>query len=230
LGHDLGHTPFGHAGERALNEVCPLGFSHSEQSVRTVEVLEKDGQGLNLTYEVRDGIRNHQTSGTPVTLEGKIVRFSDKIAYMHHDMDDAIRTGLLKESDVPREINETLGKTCGKRLDFLIHDLVSNSYDKNDIQLSAETDAAMKALRDFMFERVYQNPEAKKEEEKAEELLKTLYWHYYQHPDLIPKDMRKLMERGDSKEQVICDYLSTMTDRFAIAQYEAFFVPLPWID
>jgi dGTPase len=149
---------------------------------------------------------------------------------MHHDMDDAIRTGLLRENDVPREINEVLGKTCGKRLDFLIHDLVSNSYDQNDIRLSEETDAAMKQLRACMFERVYQNPDAKKEEEKAETLVKTLYWHYFQHPELIPADIRKLMERGDSREQVVCDYLSTMTDRYAIAQYEAFFVPQPWID
>lgn len=163
LGHDLGHTPFGHAGERALNEVCPYGFCHSEQSVRTVDVLEKNGQGLNLTQEARDGIRNHQTKGTPSTLEGKIVRYSDKIAYIHHDMDDAVRGGILKESDVPKEIAEVIGFTTGERLDHFIHDLVTYSYEKNEICMSPEVEGAMRKLRSFMFERVYQNKAAKKE-------------------------------------------------------------------
>ena len=133
LGHDLGHTPFGHAGERALDRVCPYGFEHSRQSVRMVEQLEKRGQGLNLTYEVKDGILNHQTSGNPATLEGKIVRLSDKIAYIHHDMDDAIRGGILTEKDVPGEIGEVIGYTTGERLDHFIHDIVTASYGKNDI-------------------------------------------------------------------------------------------------
>ena len=136
LGHDLGHTPFGHAGERALNRVCPYGFEHSEQSVRTVDVLEKDGQGLNLTFEVRDGIRNHQTKGNPATLEGKIVRLSDKIAYLHHDCDDAVRAGILKETDIPQDIRETVGRTTGERLDHFIHDIVTNSSGKNEICMS----------------------------------------------------------------------------------------------
>ena len=133
LGHDLGHTPFGHAGERALNMVCPYGFCHSQQGVRIVELLEKNGAGLNLTAEVRDGILNHQTRGMPSTLEGRIVRFSDKIAYIHHDMDDAIRAGILRESDIPKEISQVIGTTTGERLDHFIHDLVSNSYGKNEI-------------------------------------------------------------------------------------------------
>ena len=136
LGHDLGHTPFGHAGERALNRICPYGFEHNAQSVRTVELLEKQGKGLNLTYEVRDGIFNHQTVGNPCTLEGKIVRFSDKIAYIHHDMDDAIRGGILKESDVPKEIGDVIGYTTGERLDHFIHDIVTTSFGKNDIMMS----------------------------------------------------------------------------------------------
>jgi dGTPase len=226
LGHDLGHTPFGHAGERALADVRqPQGFSHSDQSVRTVEVLEKDGAGLNLTYEVRDGIGNHQTSGTPSTLEGKIVRFSDKIAYMHHDMDDAVRAGLLKEADVPKSITSVIGKTSIERLDFFIQDLITTSYDQNDIMLSPAVDEAMKALRAFMFERVYQNQEAKSEEKKAEEMMKTLYGYYISHFDLLPPELHKLCDKGDSSEQVVCDYLASMSDRFAIAQYEAIFVP-----
>ena len=154
LGHDLGHTPFGHAGERALNEVCPLGFEHSQQSVRTVDILEKSGMGLNLTMEVRDGILNHQTKGTPSTLEGKIVRFSDKIAYIHHDMDDAIRGGILTEADIPKEISSVIGETTRERLNFFVHDLVTHSQGKNDICMSEEVDQAMKKLRQFMFERV----------------------------------------------------------------------------
>ena len=143
LGHDLGHTPFGHAGERALNRVCPLGFKHSEQSIRTVDILEKDGHGLNLTYEVRDGILNHQSEGMPSTLEGKVVRFSDKIAYIHHDMDDAIRAGILNSDEVPKEIGEVIGYTTGERLDHFIHDIVMASEGKNDIVMSKPVAKAM---------------------------------------------------------------------------------------
>lgn len=229
LGHDLGHTPFGHAGERALNEICPLGFCHSEQSVRVVEVLEKSGHGLNLTYEVIDGIRNHQTKGIPQTLEGKIVRFSDKIAYIHHDMDDAIRAGILTEKDVPKEIGDVIGYTTGKRLDYFIHDLVTSSYGKNDITMSEEVGDALQKLRNFMFERVYQNKDAKNEETKAETLMKTLYDYYLTHLDHVPYDIRKLLERGgEVPEQIVCDYVGSMTDRFAIAKYEKLFVPKSW--
>lgn len=228
LGHDLGHTPFGHAGERALNRVCPMGFEHSEQSVRVVEVLEKGGQGLNLTYEVRDGIRNHQTKGSPGTLEGKIVRFSDKIAYIHHDMDDAIRGGILTERDVPREITDVIGDTTGKRLDHFIHDLVTNSFGKDDICMSRPVADAMAALRSFMFERVYQNREAKSEESKAEVLVETLYDYYLHHLELLPKELLTLIEQGEKKEQAVCDHISSMTDRFAIAQYEEIYIPKTW--
>ena len=155
LGHDLGHTPFGHAGERALNRVCPTGFKHNEQSVRTVDKLEKDGQRINLTYEVRDGILNHQTSGMPATLEGKVVRLSDKIAYIHHDMDDAIRGGILHEKDVPKEIAKAIGATCGQRLDHFIHDIVNTSESTDDVRMSEETAQAMTDMRRFMFARVY---------------------------------------------------------------------------
>ncbi len=228
LGHDLGHTPFGHAGERALNAVCPYGFRHSEQSLRTVDVLEKDGIGLNLTAEVRDGILNHQTQGMPFTLEGKIVRLSDKIAYIHHDMDDAVRAGILQESDVPRTIGNTIGYTTGERLDHFIHDIVSTSFHQDDIMMSEEVAEAMKELREFMFDRVYQNREAKSEEGKAEMLVQTLYSYYRHHLELLPADLIRLINQGEPEEKVVCDYISAMTDRFAIAKYEEIYIPKSW--
>ncbi len=228
LGHDLGHTPFGHAGERALNRICPLGFAHNEQSVRTVELLEKGGQGLNLTYEVKDGILNHKTSGHPGTLEGKIVRYSDKIAYFHHDMDDAIRGGILKESDVPKEIGDVIGYTCGERLDHFIHDIVSTSYGKDDIMMSEPVAEAMNKLRSFMFEHVYTNPAAKGEEGKAEMLVEILYEYYRKNKDALPSEMLLLLDRGEPLERVVCDHISAMTDRFAIARFEEIYIPASW--
>ena len=228
LGHDLGHTPFGHAGERALNRVCPYGFEHNEQSVRTVDKLEKKGEGLNLTYEVRDGILNHQTIGKPHTLEGKIVRLSDKIAYIHHDMDDAVRGGILKESDVPQEIQEVLGRTPNDRLSCFIHDIVTASMNQNDILMSDTVATAMKKLRQFMFERVYQNPEAKSEESKAEVLMETLYHYYLKNIDELPEEYLRLLTEGDPRERVVCDYVGAMSDRFAIAKYEEIFIPRSW--
>ncbi len=228
LGHDLGHTPFGHAGERALNDVCPLGFAHNEQSLRLVDVLEKDGQGFNLTMEVRDGILNHQTSGNPFTLEGRIVRISDKIAYIHHDMDDAIRGGILKEEDVPDKIREIAGRTTGQRLDTFIHDVVVNSMNKPDIQMSEPVAKAMKDLRQFMFDNVYTNPKVKSEEKKAVDLVKTLYEHYSSHIDEMTGEMKLMLDRGEDKDRVVCDYISSMTDRYAIALYEDLFIPKSW--
>lgn len=229
LGHDLGHTPFGHAGERALNMVAPGGFVHSEQSVRTVNVLEKNGMGLNLTEEVRDGILNHQTSREPSTLEGKIVRLSDKIAYIHHDMDDAIRAGILTDADVPKSIGAVIGYTLGERLDHFIHDIVTYSLGKDEVSLSPPVAQAMKELREFMFENVYQNPIAKSEESKAENLMIMLYEYYLKNIDLIPRHMLDLMDRdGTSKEQIVCDYVGAMTDRFAISKYEEIYIPKTW--
>ena len=228
LGHDLGHTPFGHAGERALNRVCPFGFEHNVQSVRTVDILEKNGQGLNLTYEVRDGILNHQTASMPMTLEGKIVRLSDKIAYIHHDMDDAIRGGILKDEDVPREIGDVLGYTTRERLDSFIHDIVSFSFDKNDISMSPEVAAAMKKMRNFMFERVYQSPIAKAEEHKAETLVETLYEHFVKYKDQLPAEFLVLLDKGEPLERVVCDYVGAMTDHYAISLYEDLYVPKSW--
>ncbi len=229
LGHDLGHTPFGHAGERALDEICPFGFEHSVQSVRTVDVLEKDGQGLNLTMEVRDGILNHQTEGMPSTLEGKIVRISDKIAYMHHDCDDAIRAGILSEEDIPLKIKNAIGITTRDRLNRFIHDIITTSTQKNDILMSEEVDEAMNELRDFMFESVYTNKEAKAEEGKAEMLMKMLYKHYKNNQSEIPEELTARIKKYDEPvERIICDLIAGMTDRYAIAVFEELYVPKAW--
>ena len=231
LGHDLGHTPFGHAGERALNRVCPMGFKHNEQSVRVVEVLEKKGRGLNLTAEVRDGILNHQMSCMPSTLEGKIVRLSDKIAYIHHDMDDAIRAGILCEEDIPAELRKTLGQTTTQRLDTFIHDIIRNSENVNDIRMSDEIAEAMGEIRAFMFENVYQNPKAKGEESKAERLVEILYQFYYDHYELIPGEYHdQMIERGESKARMVCDFVSSMSDRFALATFRDIYMPDSWSD
>ena len=227
FGHDLGHTPFGHAGERALNAVCPHGFKHNEQSLRTVELLEKDGQGLNLTFEVRDGILNHEMDTTPITLEGRVVRLSDKIAYIHHDMDDAIRGGILKESDVPEKITRVIGHTNREWLDTFIHDIVEASTNHNDILMSDEVRDALMALRAFMFENVYTNPVAKNQEGRAENLIQTLYHYYLEHEELLPEYLKKLMD-SQPREKLVCDYISSMTDRFAIARFQEYFVPKSW--
>ena len=228
LGHDLGHTPFGHSGEHMLNEICEEGFKHNEQSVRIVEELEKNGKGLNLTWEVRDGILNHQTSLMPATLEGKIVRLSDKIAYINHDIDDAIRAKVLREEDIPRAYREILGTTSRKRLDTLIHNIVSNSFEKDDICMSNEVEQAMQGLRKFMFQNVYQNPKAKREEERAKELLNRLFYYYATHIDLLPEWYLEKMEQVEAKERIVCDYIAGMTDQYAIAKFEEYFMPKAW--
>ena len=228
LGHDLGHTPFGHAGERILNAICEGGFRHNEQSVRIVQRLEKDGEGLNLPWEVRDGILNHQTSLMPSTLEGKIVRFSDKIAYINHDIDDAIRARVLAEEDIPIEFREVLGMTTRERLDNLIHNIITNSLGKNDICMSQEVETAMRALRKFMFEKVYCNPVAKGEEERAEGLISRLFQYYKQHIEELPAWYLAMMEQGQTKERVVCDYIAGMTDQYAIAKFEQYFLPKAW--
>lgn len=228
LGHDLGHTPFGHAGERILNKLCDEGYRHNEQSVRIVEKLEKDGKGLNLTWEVRDGILNHQTSMMPHTLEGKIVRLSDKIAYINHDIDDAIRAKVMSEEDIPLEIRKVLGMTTKERLNTLIHNIIMNSMGKNDIVMSEEIGGAMQDLRKFMFQKVYTNPAAKGEEAKAERLLCELYAHYMGHIEILPEQYQRMHSEGEKKERVVCDYISGMTDQYAVAKYREFFLPKAW--
>ena len=229
LGHDLGHTPFGHSGERALNEVCPCGFAHYEQSVRVVELLEKKGEGLNLTWEVRDGILNHRTSGTPHTLEGKIVRYCDKIAYINHDIDDAEQAGILKEEDIPLEFRQVMGYSTRERLNTLIHDVIRNSMGINDIVMSPHMETTMQELRKFMFANVYYNPVAKHEEGRAMGLLQTLYEYYEKHVDEMPEEYLMLIEeKGEQKERVVCDYISGMTDQYSIQKFTELFVPKSW--
>ena len=229
LGHDLGHTPFGHAGERALNEVCPFGFSHYKQSVRVVEKLEKNGKGLNLTWEVRDGILNHRTAGHPHTLEGQVVRLCDKISYIHHDMDDAMRADIIREEDIPPHLKEILGNTIRERMNTMIHDIVAYSLKKPAISMSDKISTAMKEIRAYMFQKVYTNPMAKHEEEKARLMIQNLYQYYCQHPENMSKEYYGLVaEEKEKLEIVVCDYISGMTDQYCIAQFEKFFIPKSW--
>jgi dGTPase len=229
LGHDLGHTPFGHAGERALNDVCQGGFKHYLQSIRVVELLENHGKGLNLSKEVRDGIRNHQMDTTPFTLEGRVVRLSDKIAYIHHDTDDAIRGGIIREEDIPREYKEILGNSLGMRLNTLIHDIIKCSEDKDDIRMSSEIENAMFKLREFMFSSVYMNQKAKSQEQQADRLLKQLFTYYLDNPKQLPKEYYVRMELLDEPtHQVVCDYIAGMTDRYAVAKYKELMIPSSW--
>ena len=229
LGHDLGHTPFGHAGERALNEVCSEGFAHNRQSVRIVERLEKEGRGLNLTWEVRDGILNHQTAGHPSTLEGKIVRYSDKIAYINHDADDAIRGGIIREDELPRTYTDILGHSTRERLNTLIHDIVGQSSGVPDIRMSEEVEVAFHGLRKFMFEHVYTIPKAKKKKKKAIHIVKELFRYYMDHPELLPNEyVERMWQSGETQERSVCDYISGMTDQYAIAKFQEFFIPASW--
>ncbi len=228
LGHDLGHTPFGHSGEDVLNRLCKGGFDHSEQSVRIVEVLEKDGKGLNLTKEVRDGILNHQSSGHPKTLEGQVVRLSDKIAYLNHDVDDAIRGGLLEEKDIPEEYTRVLGYNVHDRLNSLIHDVIRNSTGKDHIEMSPDYEKAMFGLRAWMFRHVYTGGKAKAEEGKAKKMIELLFQYYMEHPDGMPEEYTRLIDTGTDQERAVCDYISGMTDNYAIEKFEELFVPMGW--
>lgn len=228
LGHDLGHTPFGHAGERALDRVCPLGFAHYRQSIRVVECLEKNGAGLNLTWEVRDGILNHRTSGSPHTLEGQIVRLCDKISYIHHDMDDAQRAGVITEDDIPITLRLLLGENTKERLNTFIHDIVDNSRGKDAIHMSPEIEEGLRDLRNIMFQNVYLNPVAKEEEEKAENLVEALYGYYSTKPDKMSDEYKRLLKDGEEMNRVVCDYISGMTDQYSIEKFRDIFVPKGW--
>ena len=229
LGHDLGHTPFGHCGEGVLDELCRGGFVHSEQSVRIVEKLEKDGEGLNLTYEVIDGIRNHQTEGNPSTLEGQVVRLADKIAYVNADVDDAIRAHIISEEDIPEDIREVLGTTVKKRLNTLIHDVITESADSPVIKMSKERMDAMLHLREFLFSSVYRNPVAKSEEVKAKRMIEELFLYYMGHYDAVPQKFRMIGEAlNERKDRIVCDYISGMTDDFATQKFTEYFIPQSW--
>lgn len=228
LGHDLGHTPFGHAGERALSRCTGKPFLHNEQSVRVVEKLENKGKGLNLTWEVRDGMLNHKTSCTPATLEGKVVRLSDKIAYVNHDMDDAIRGGLMKESDIPVSIVRVLGANTRDRLDCLIHDVIDTSYGTGAVMMSEEVAETLAALRRYMFEYLYTNPIAKSEEVKAEKLLEILFHYYMEDQSRLNNESIEMLYMGESLETVVCDYIAGMTDNYAIETFKEIYVPRAW--
>ena len=229
LGHDLGHTPFGHSGERILDELSPDGFAHYQQSVRVVEVLEKDGRGLNLTWEVRDGILNHRTSGNPSTLEGCIVRLSDKIAYINHDVDDAIRGRIFKEEEIPECYTSLLGHSVRERLNTMIHDLIDSSRNQPEISMSPGMQEAMQGLRSWLFEHMYLNEIPKAEEKKAQQLIASLYQYYLKHPDKLPEEYRRMIgQQGEKKERVVCDYIAGMSDSYAICKFEELFVPQAW--
>ena len=226
LGHDLGHTPFGHTGEGVLNRLSGH-FEHNEQSLRVVEVLENDGKGLNLTFEVKDGILNHKKSGKPKTLEGKIVSYADRIAYINHDIEDAERAGILKEKDLPKEIIKILGNDKSKRITTLVKDLVLNSMDKPFVALSQEKEEAMEELRNFMFKNVYHDNDAKSEEVKANRLIELLYKHFLDCPQNLPSLYLKVREK-DGDVKAVLDYISSMSDNFAIKVFRENFIPEGW--
>lgn len=226
LGHDLGHTPFGHAGERALDKLCPQGFHHNEQSLRVVNVLERKG-GLNLTHEVRDGILCHTGDKMPQTLEGKIVRFADKIAYINHDIDDAVRGGVMSCSDIPKEFADVLGYSHTERIDTLIKSIITSSTGKPDVVMGQNVYEAMMGLRNFLFSNVYLTPYAKHEETKSFGIIKSLYELFMEKPELIPEGIRRTSD-SNNNSIVVRDYIAGMTDRFAISLYNSFFVPMSW--
>ncbi len=229
LGHDLGHTPFGHAGEHALNRMMEGGFRHYEQSIRVVDVLEKDGKGLNLTYEVKDGILNHGTKNMPETLEGKIVRLSDKIAYINHDIDDAIRGGVLREEDLPKAETDILGHKVTERIDTMIRAMVTASEGKNDILMEQEVYHAMRSLRTFMFEHVYQSEVCKTEDEKVRYIIEGLVGHYRKNVDELPEFCIRNLALGVDRDIVVCDYIAGMTDHYAIEKFREYYEPKFWM-
>ena len=227
MGHDLGHTPFGHAGEDALTRCMGKPFHHNEQSLRVVDVLEKDGRGLNLTYEVRMGILGHTGPHVPETLEGQVVRRSDQIAYVNHDIDDAIRAGILTNEDIPHAITDVLGHNHRDRINTLVTDMIRTSREAGSILLSPAVDKALKELRSFMFERVYRNPVAKSEESKAKDMLQRMFEFYIKHPEALPEDFQPQLS-FEGMERTVCDYLAGMTDNYAVDKYTEIFIPKGW--
>ena len=227
MGHDLGHTPFGHAGEVALTQATGKPFRHNEQSLRVVDVLENGGEGLNLTYEVRMGILGHTGDRIPETLEGRIVRWADRFAYVNHDIDDAIRAGILQTADIPKSILKTLGDTHSKRINSLVCDTITTSREAGNICLSPKVEQALQELREFMFEHVYRNPVAKGQEQKAKGMLQRMYEYYYNHREAIPEDFQPQLS-FDGMERTVCDYIAGMTDNYAVDKYAELFIPFAW--
>ena len=226
VGHDLGHPPFGHAGERTLNRLSPAGFEHNVQSLRVVDAIEKNGEGLNLTWEVRDGILHH-TGEPAATLEGHVVHVSDRIAYINHDIDDAIHAGVLHGEDIPLEIRKVLGNSYTDRINTLVTDIVRHSIDAPALHMSGEVEDAMNSLREFLFARVYTNPVVKGEESKADGMIAALYEFYHDNPDLMPMQYIETAFREDV-DRAVCDYIAGMSDNYALAVYYDNFIPKGW--
>lgn len=227
LGHDLGHTPFGHSGEKAMRKFYSEDFAHYEQSIRVVEKLEKDGEGLNLTWEVKDAILNHSGLNEATTLEGKIIKFADRIAYINHDIDDAIRAKILSIDDIPKELISTLGKGHSERINNMVSSIISESKDKPYIKMSDEIGEATMELRTFLFENVYLNKITKAEEDKAIDMLGILFEYYVKNPSEMP-DIYKRNIKDESVERCVCDFISGMTDRYAIDLFRGLYVPSKW--
>ena len=227
MGHDLGHTPFGHAGEIALTDAMGQPFRHNEQSLRVVDILENDGEGLNLTYEVRMGILGHTGDRLPETLEGQIVRWADRFAYVNHDVDDAVRAGILSREDLPKFVRKTLGDTHSSRINTLVCDTIVTSREAGKITLSDPIGKALNELREFRFERVYRNPVAKGEEAKAKDMLKRMYEYYYNHPEALPEDFQPQLSM-EGMGRTVCDYIAGMTDNYAVSKFNELFIPMGW--
>lgn len=238
LGHDLGHTPFGHAGEEALNEIHPGGFKHNEQSLRVVDYLERDGEGLNLTWEVRDGIVKHSKThlacltaspeDLPATLEGQVVRWADVIAYVNHDIDDALRARVIRFEELPKNAIAVLGETHRERINTMVWDIVVESFDRPEVRMSERVQEATETLRNFLFERVYFGPEQWQEREKAKRLVKHLYEFFAEHPEVLETEYTFARKRQEDLGTVICDFISGMTDRYALYIYRKYFIPSSW--
>ncbi len=227
MGHDLGHTPFGHAGEVALTRCLGKPFRHNEQSLRVVDVLENDGNGLNLTYEVRNGILCHTGDPWPETLEGMVVRRSDQIAYVNHDIDDAIRAGILTNDDIPEAVSDVLGHNHSQRINTLVTDAIFTSREAGTVMLSPQVDNALKTLRAFMFERVYRNPVAKGEEARAKDMLQRMFEYYVNNPESLPEDFHPQLS-FEGLERTVCDYIAGMTDNYAVDKFTEIFIPMGW--
>ena len=225
MGHDLGHTPFGHAGERALDKLTSFGFTHYEQSVRVCERLEKNLKGLNLTYEVLDGIRNHTKGEWPETLEGQIVRFSDRIAYINHDIDDAVRGDIIARDDIPFDIKLTLGTTKSDRISALVRSVIENT--DTNAKMSKEIEAAFERLHTFLFDNVYRNPKAKSEETKVDGIIEGLFTYFTENPHKMPAEF-SVISNEEGIERAVTDYIAGMTDHFAIMTYNNIYVPRSW--
>ena len=227
LGHDLGHTPFGHAGERAIAQIYPPGFHHYEQSLRVVDCIEKDGEGLNLCYETRMGILYHTHGNADDTLEAVSVRLADKIAYINHDVDDAIRAGILTSYDLPEIVLERIGRRHSERINSILTDLIENSQD-GSLKMSADMQQAVEVFHKFMFDNVYLNSKAKAEESKVSNIISNIWEYYVNHPEILPSEYKAIADK-EGLQRAVCDYVSGMTDKYAVSKFTELFIPAAWM-